>query len=114
MEGNNARKKKALRLLLGEGKIDRTGEGKRNDPYLYRAAETIYGTQVPAISPVPENQKSKNDLTNQNTEDYSRTGEMALFNSGTGNSGDREPGDDTDILATCLEIFPGSRVGVRG
>ena len=100
VEGNNARKKKALRLLLGEGKIVRSGKGKRNDPYLYKVAETVFGTLVPAISPVPENKKSKNELTKRNTENYSGTGKMPLFDSGT--NGKNDPGYQNLILGKEL------------
>ena len=44
VEGRKAVKVRALRLLLG-GAVSRTGEGKRNSPFLYAVADS--GSQVP-------------------------------------------------------------------
>jgi RecA-family ATPase len=54
-----AKQLKALRRLLDEGKLIRTGEGKKGDKYLYQIA----GTQVPPIYPVPEKLDPKNPIT---------------------------------------------------
>jgi len=57
VEGRKTVKVPALRLLVTEGKVSRTGGGKRGDPYLY-AIPSESGSLVPNISREQENQKA--------------------------------------------------------
>jgi len=51
-------------------------EGKRNNPYLYRAAKDS-GSLAPSIYREPEYQKRKTDISAQNKDDYSGSQENA-------------------------------------
>jgi hypothetical protein len=55
VEGRKAVKVRALRRLVEEGKVTRTGDGKRAAPYRY----DISGSVVPSICREQENQKPK-------------------------------------------------------
>ena len=46
VEGKNTLKRKALRELTGQGKIARSGSGKRGDPYLYGKGSTLVPTPI--------------------------------------------------------------------
>jgi len=43
VEGRRVAKQQALRILLSQHKVSRTGRGERGDPYLYRAADAGTG-----------------------------------------------------------------------
>lgn len=75
VEGRRAVKLRALRKLLGEGNVMRTGSGKRGDPYRY----SVFGIQVPTYSRVLENQKAKNGLSADETNTYSGTRKNGAF-----------------------------------
>ncbi len=60
VEINRSCRKKALRKLVDEKKIERLGEGKKGHPYLY----TVSGLMVPPICTEPENQNTKISLIN--------------------------------------------------
>ncbi|MGD0950446.1 MAG: AAA family ATPase [Candidatus Binatia bacterium] len=55
VEGRNAAKREALRALVAVGSLDRSGSGKRGDPYRYTLSRTL----VPAICGGQENEKPK-------------------------------------------------------
>lgn len=55
VEGRTSIKKRALRTLLHEKKVSRSGQGRRDDPYFY--------SLVPNHIREPENQKRKSDAT---------------------------------------------------
>lgn len=58
VEGRRQVKLSALRRLVAEGTVARTGAGKRGDPYRY----TVSGFLVPTYIREPENQKVDNPL----------------------------------------------------
>ncbi len=62
IEGKRPHKQKALRQLFSEGKVKRLGGGKKNDAYLYHHS----GIQVSSLSPIPEYQNPKSDVTTRN------------------------------------------------
>lgn len=74
VEGRQADKRRALRALVEEKKVRRTGAGVRGDPYRYSDSRTL----VPDISRVQENEKSKTAASARDSDPYSRTGENAL------------------------------------
>ncbi|MFQ5904123.1 MAG: AAA family ATPase [Candidatus Binatia bacterium] len=57
VEGRKAVKQSALRTLVAEGRVKRTGEGKRGSPYLYE----VSGFLTPTHIREPENHISKSD-----------------------------------------------------
>src|SRR5262249_32621559 len=61
IEARRAIKQKALRKLVADGKVERTGTGKKGDRYRYQNA----GTQVPNICRVPEYQNRESSLTRE-------------------------------------------------
>ena len=67
VEIKRAYRKKALRQLVDEGKVERSGAGKKGSPYLYK----ISGFLVPSICEEPENQKQNNSPTHYNDTSYS-------------------------------------------
>jgi hypothetical protein len=82
VEGRRATKQRALRRLVDDGLIERTGRGKRNDPYLYAVRASLAApspdssTVVPKFSRVPENQKSREEEKLDGTEVNSGTGDL--------------------------------------
>ena len=82
VEGRRATKQRALRRLVDDGGVERTGGGKRNDPYLYAvraglaAPSPDSSTVVPNISWVPENLKSRDEEKLDGTEVNSGTGDL--------------------------------------
>ncbi len=55
VEGRKAAQIKALRRLVAEGKVVRTGEGRKRDPYQYTARENA-GSAIPLEKREPQNQ----------------------------------------------------------
>lgn len=82
IEGNRSHRKKALRELVKEGKVERLGGGKKNNPYLYKNA----GILVLPISSEPENQNPENEITTQNDQTYSSSENLAFCDSGSTNN----------------------------
>ncbi len=76
VEARRAVKQKALRRLVSDGEVVRTGSGKRGDPYRY----SVSGIQVPTYIRVPENQKPKTLPSAHGDETYSGTRENATSN----------------------------------
>jgi hypothetical protein len=68
VEGRNDVKSRALRELVFEGSILRSGSGKRGDPYLYAISRTL----VPDISWGREKRDTKVDEKARNDGVYSR------------------------------------------
>jgi hypothetical protein len=98
VEGRRATLQRALRKMVDDGTVERTGRGKKNDAYLYTvrgspAALSLEdsSTVVPDISWVPGNQKSRKPETIDSTEINSGTHDL----NGETNSGD-DPSSGTD------------------
>lgn len=70
VEGRRVAKQAALRRLHGEGKVTRTGAGKRGDPYRYKVASEISGTRGSPIGRAPE---TGNELSVEKIKTYSGT-----------------------------------------
>lgn len=60
IEGRKAVKVKALRKAVKDGRIQRTGNGKRKDPYQYSVVCPDSGSLVPTYIGEPEKQESQN------------------------------------------------------
>jgi len=76
VEGTKGYKVKALRALVKEGRVIRSGKGRCGNPYLYQ----ISGSLVPSLYTKPENQTQIEPVTDENQE---------------GNSGSEEQGNLT-------------------
>lgn len=103
IEGRRAIKQKALRTLMADGKVNRTGEGKSYKPYLYLVPKES-GTQVPSIYRVPAVPESKSMLSPQNTNDYASTGESAESVSGTEQSAEASVGRIVEVEEVDLRV----------
>jgi hypothetical protein len=77
VEGSRSARKKALRLLVGEGKVTRSGAGKRNDPFKYTFAF------VSGISGFSYIQNTRIPETKAKTDDGSQSNEDNEYNSGS-------------------------------
>lgn len=82
VEGRKSVKVKALRQLVAEGRVTRTGAGKRGDSYRY----AVSGSLVPTYIREPENQKRETALSAENHDAYSGTRENGSAVSGTRDS----------------------------
>lgn len=88
VEGRKAVKVRALRTLVDQKKVTRSGEGRRGAPYLYSISSFL----VPVYTGEPEYQRPKNSVSSDDQSLYSRSGENELF----GESGEsREPDSRT-------------------
>jgi hypothetical protein len=67
VEGRKGIKVRALRQLVKDEKVTRTGGGRRGDPFLYSVSSSL----VPAYIREPENQKPGIALSQRSTEAYS-------------------------------------------
>ena len=67
VEGKTTLKRKALRDLFANGKVARSGGGKRNDPYLYSCS------LVPTIYKEQAKQESENVKTPDGTDTNARS-----------------------------------------
>ena len=74
VEGRRGIKITALRALVEQDKVLRTGDGKRGNPYLY----SISGILVPPYSRVPEYQKPNIDVSATKERTYSGTQKTAI------------------------------------
>lgn len=72
MEARRSVKQKALRRLVADGRITRTGSGRRGDSYRY----AISGTDVPGIDGVPDNQNPEQGVNARRGGDDARTGSL--------------------------------------
>ena len=87
IEGRTGPKKKALRLLVRDKRVTRTGEGKRSEPFLY-----VSSFVVPTYTGEPGNQKPKDDLSDCAAGDYSGSQDHA----DPGGSGNQQDGAKPD------------------
>jgi phage/plasmid primase-like uncharacterized protein len=87
IEGRTGPKKKALRVLVRDKRVTRTGEGKRGEPFLY-----ISSFVVPTYTGEPGNQKPKDDLSICAAGGYSGSHDHA-DPGGSGNQQDRAKPD---------------------
>jgi hypothetical protein len=76
VEGRRGVKVRALRKLVETGKVIRSGEGKRGNPFRY-TLPTVSSSLVPDIYGEPENQKPKDDTTPRHTDGYSGSHEIS-------------------------------------
>lgn len=81
IEATKSYRIKALRQLVCDGIVERLGEGKRGNPYLYKKA----GFVVRNISYEPENQNPKNKITPDNHTYNSGSCNLKFFDSGSQN-----------------------------
>ncbi len=72
---------------MADGTIERTGDGKRGDPYHYR----VFCTLVPPISPGQENEKAETGQLPRQSSLFSRSHDLTnLQNDGDKKSAARE------------------------
>jgi hypothetical protein len=67
VEGRKVIKQKALRRLVEQKKVNRSGEGKRNNPYRYSFCSSL----APIVSGESENQKPETAVTQHFADQYS-------------------------------------------
>lgn len=79
VEGNRAFRKKALRQLVDEQKIERLGAGKKGAPYLYQYS----GILVPGIYVEPEYQNPRDEVNSDNPSGYSGSRNLEILDSGS-------------------------------
>ena len=70
VEARRVVKQRSLRGLVSDGKVRRTGTGRKGDKYRYQNA----GTQVPDIYGVRENQNPKNAVSDRQQSPNAGTG----------------------------------------
>ena len=88
VEGRKKVKTPALRALVEDGSVARTGAGKKGDPYLY----SISGFLVPGICWEPENQNSKSTEKPQQSSLFSGFRDSAENVSGSRGTADLDEG----------------------
>lgn len=87
VEGRKVTKQRAIRQLVEEGKVGRTGAGKKGNPYLYATAlerpavepSDLSDSLAPHISWEPENQKSRSPENSRNSGTNSDSRDSAPF-----------------------------------
>jgi hypothetical protein len=87
IEGRTGPKKKALRVLVRDKRVTRTGDGKRGEPFLY-----VSSSVVPTYTGEPGNQKPKDDLSDCASAGYSSSQD----NADPGGSGNQQHGAKPD------------------
>lgn len=95
IEATKAYRVRALRQLVSESTVERYGEGKRGNPYLYKKG----GSLVRSICCEPENQNPKDDVTFRNAAHDSGSRNFGFFDSGS---------QEKSAVQTALAIFPGA------
>lgn len=74
VEARRVLKQRALRRLIADGRVTRTGSGRRGDSYHY----SVSGTEVPDICRVPENRESQATLSACRDGEVSGTGPVLI------------------------------------
>lgn len=101
VEGRAARTKKALRQMVDEGMVARSGQGKKGDPFLYSKPRSNSGFRGPNHIAGMADQEFKNQATACNSSGYYRSVQEEDLD----HISKKRDKESTGIVVDAVEIF---------